>query len=162
MEEKVKIYVMSKVRFHDMVNRNQLDDNNVDEFFRIAFICIHDTSGDYYASPLFRQEHHNVLNLSFDDVEEDLQVSPTNKGMTRAFTENDAKKIIKFLDSNKSVETIVVHCAGGISRSGAVGQFALDYLNGDKEIFKINNPQIIPNARVVRILNQVIRGINVN
>jgi predicted protein tyrosine phosphatase len=156
-EEKVKIYVMSKVQFHEMITRNGIDDTNVDEFIRIAFICIDDTSGDYYANPLFRHNHHNVLCLKFDDVEEDLQVSPTNKEMTKAFTEKDARRIIKFLESNTSVNTLVVHCAGGISRSGAVGQFALDYLNGDKESFKINNSHITPNAKVVRTLNQVHR-----
>ena len=157
-EEKVKIYVMPKVKFHDMINRNGIDDNNVDEFIHIAFICIDDTSGDYYANPLFKMNHHNVLNLKFDDVEEDLQVSPTNKEMTKAFTKNQAEKIVNFLESNTNINTLIVHCAAGISRSGAVGQFALDYLHGDKDNFKLNNPHIWPNARVSRLLNEVHRG----
>jgi len=158
MEEgKVKIYIMSKVQFHDMINRNGIDDSNVDEFTRLAFICIDDTSGDYYSNPLFKRNHHNVLNLRFDDVEEDLQVSPTNKEMTQAFTKYDAERIVKFLESNTRINTLVIHCAAGISRSGAVGQFALDYLNGDKENFKLNNSHISPNARVLQLLNRVHR-----
>lgn len=154
-DEKVKIYVMPKVQFQDTLQKNEIDDMNVDEFIRIAFICINDTSGEYYSNPLFKQDHHNVLNLWFDDVEEDLQVSPTNKEMTKAFTTKQAEKLIEFLDNNQGADTILIHCTAGISRSGAVGQFALDYLNGDKETFKINNSHICPNARVLRILNKV-------
>jgi predicted protein tyrosine phosphatase len=132
---------------------NNIDDENVDEFTKIAFICVNDTSGEYYHDPLFNGLHHNVLNLFFDDVENDLELSPTNSGKTRAFTKEDAKRVITFLDSNKHIESLLIHCAAGISRSGAVGQFALDYLKGDKEYFRINNSQILPNAKVLQLLN---------
>lgn len=153
MKEKIKIYVMSKVQFQDLINRNGIDDSTVDEFIKYAFICIDDTNGEFYSYPLFCMDHHNVLRLSFDDVEEDLQISPTNKKMTKAFTEKDAKKIIEFLNSNKNIDNLIIHCAAGISRSGAVGRFALEYLKGDQEFFYNNNKHILPNAKVLRILN---------
>lgn len=160
MDEQIKIYVMPKVQFHEMLERNNINDDNVDEFIKVAFICVNDTSGKYYNQPLFAQNHHhNVLNLWFDDVEHDGKLSPTNKEeTTKAFTDKQAKQIVKFLDSNKNINTLLLHCAAGISRSGAVGRFALDYLNGDKENFKIHNKHILPNGRVLRMLNEVWRS----
>ena len=157
-EQKTKIYVLPKVTFHGILERNDISDENVNEFTNYAFVCINDFSGDYYHNPLFIMSHHNVINLFFDDVKDDFELSPTNKGVTKAFTEDMAKKLVKFLDDNKHVKVLMVHCAAGISRSGAVGQFALDYLNGDKEFFKINNSHITPNAEVSRILNNYIRN----
>lgn len=153
-EEQLKIYVFSKVKFHEILTQNNINDENVDEFTNLAMICINDTSGEYYHDPLFIGSHHNVLTLFFDDVENDFELSPTNNGKTRAFTKEDAKKIIEFLSSNKNVNTLLIHCAGGISRSGAVGLFALDFLRGDKDSFKINNSHIVPNAKVSLLLNQ--------
>ncbi len=157
MDEKVKIYVFPKVQFQEVLDRNNINDDSVDAIINYAFICINDSEGSYYHTPLFTQSHHNVLNLFFDDVKNDLEISPTNSGKTRAFTEEDAKRVVKFLDNNKNVKVLLVHCAAGISRSGAIGQFALDYLNGDKEYFKINNKHILPNAEVLRILNNYVR-----
>ena len=155
--KKPRIYVWSKVKFHEMKNTNNIDDLNIDEYKNAAFICINDSSGDYYNQPLFAYNHPNVLTLYFDDVEQDGELSPSNKEENKAFTKNQAAKIVEFLKSNKHVETLIIHCAGGISRSGAVGRFALDYLNGDKESFKLNNSHINPNGRVLRMLNEAWR-----
>lgn len=155
--EQVKIYVKSKVEFHGMLERNNIDDTNIDEFTKYAFICINDNRGEYYHHPLLKQKHYNVLNLWFDDIEHDGAESPTNKENTKAFTTKQATQIVEFLDSNKSIDILFVHCAAGISRSGAVGRFALDYLEGDRENFKINNNYILPNGRVLRMLNEAWR-----
>lgn len=149
-----KIYVLPKVEFNDILKRNKIDDNNVEEFVGYGFICINDTSGDYYHKPTFMLEHKNVINLFFDDVENDLELSPTNRHVTRAFTEKQAQQVLGFLKENKDVKTLFVHCAGGISRSGAVGRFALDYLHGDKEFFKQTNRHILPNPKVTMLLNE--------
>jgi|AntAceMinimDraft_10_1070366.scaffolds.fasta_scaffold103437_2 predicted protein tyrosine phosphatase len=158
MKEQIKIHVMPKVQFHEVLEKNNISDINVDEFIRYAFICINDTNGQYYYNSLFTQNHSNVLNLWFDDIEHDGNLSPTNKEETKAFTNEQANQIVNFLDSNKGIiNTLLVHCAAGISRSGAVGRFALDYLNGDREYFKLNNNHILPNGRVLRMLNEAWR-----
>jgi len=41
----------------------------------------------------------------------------------------------------------------GVSRSGAVGEFVNGYAQGDWARFKRDNPQILPNGRVLRMLN---------
>ena len=147
--EKVKIYVLSKLRFDDLLKNNNIDDSNVDTYKNSAFICINDTTGSYYHEPILT-EHFNVLNLFFDDVE-------TDTCEYRAFTENDAKRVISFLDVNKNVKLLLVHCGAGVSRSGAIGQFALDYLNGDKDQFNFDNSFILPNSRVLQMLIRVLR-----
>ena len=159
--ELIRIYVLSKIRFNEILDKNNINDNNVDEFKQYAFICINDSSGEYYHDPLFLSSHSNVLTLFFDDVENDLEMSPTNHNMTRAFTEEDADKVINFLNCNKRIKTLLIHCAGGISRSGAVGTFALDYYKSDKQRFKEDNPKIIPNARVLRMLNNKVNSYDV-
>lgn len=149
----VKIYVMSKIQFENIIKNNKIDDTNVDTFKNYCFICINQSSGnDYFHNPLLKEEHYNVLNLWFDDVGAEMMI----EGI-KAFSYSDAEKIIEFLDNNKKVEVLIVYCAAGISRSGAVGTFALDYLNGDKEFFKNTNPHILPNNRVMRMLNETRR-----
>lgn len=157
MSEKLKIYVLPKVEFHNILKKYEIDDDNVDEFIKYAFISINDTSGKYYHEPLFKEDHGNVLTLFFDDVENDLERSPTNKNVCKSFSEDQAKQVLTFLNQNKDVETILVHCAAGISRSGAIGQFALDFLKGDKDFFRITNKYIMPNSKVLRLLNQETR-----
>lgn len=52
-----------------------------------------------------------------------------------------AKKIIRFIRKYKEVETLLIHCYAGPSRSRAVGAFAVKYLGGDNSVyFKKYNP----------------------
>mgnify|MGYP001156674478 FL=1 len=159
MDQKPRIYILPKVQFHAMLEGNGIDDSNVDEYVSHAFISINDFSGADSHTPLFRDSHHNVITLFFDDVKDETETSSTNKGKVKAFDENMAERIVKFLDNNRTVKNIIIHCAAGISRSGAVGTFALDYLGGDKELFKRDNPMISPNGEVLRILHNYHRGI---
>jgi predicted protein tyrosine phosphatase len=148
----IKIYIVPKIQFEAILKNNKIDDTNVDTFKDYCFICINQSTGTYFHEPILKEEHYNVLNLWFDDVEADMML----EGI-KAFSYSDAEKIIEFLDNNKKVKILIVHCSAGISRSGAVGTFALDYLNGDKEFFKNTNPHILPNNRVMRMLNEMRR-----
>ena len=154
MDKKLKVYIVSKVEFKNILESNNINEDNVEEFGG-AFISINDSSGKFFHEPFFESEHFNVIQLYFDDVERDNEFSPTNKIKTQKFNEVHGKQIIEFLKFNRRVKTIIVHCAAGISRSGAVGRFANDYLNGDNNHFKLVNSHIIPNGRVSRILNNL-------
>jgi predicted protein tyrosine phosphatase len=152
---KTKIFIMSKFQFNESMAVNNIDDSNVETAAqKVAFISINDTNGRWTAS-WFNKDHPNVIRFWFDDVENDEELSPTNNISCKAFSEDMAQKLVDFIDANTDRD-FLVHCTAGISRSGAAGRFILDYLEGDKEHFAKMNPHIHPNARVSRLLNNII------
>jgi protein-tyrosine phosphatase len=80
------------------------------------------------------------------------------------FNEKKAKAIIKFLSNIKLdllEANLVIHCHAGISRSGAVGTFACEYLQLSYLEFIKENPYILANQYVLDILKKV-SGIYIN
>lgn len=92
-------------------------------------LCFSDVTADQY--PRFKKRYPEII----------------------LFSEEQAKEAFKFLsmthESNEEV-VFVVHCDAGISRSGAVAQFAADF-------FRINfkDGLIRPNATVYNTLSKV-------
>ena len=91
----------------------------------------------------------NLLVLYFDDVDE---------GQPHAMTPEQAKRIVDFVRI-EDLRPIFVHCTAGISRSGAVGEVLNWYFNryledepGDYQRFQIMHRDLVPNARVRRLL----------
>jgi len=80
------------------------------------------------------------------------------EGMT-LFNTEQAKDVIGFIIScDQDDETdgvLIVHCDAGISRSGAVGTFAVDFLHLDYEKFTKINPCLRPNYYVLRVLRNM-------
>ena len=148
-----KIVVTSKPQFNQFMGDNGINDANVEKM-KGAFISINDTMGNWSVS-WFDEDHPNVLRLWFDDVETDLEISPTNREVCRAFTKEQAQQIIDFALDNKDKD-FIVHCSAGISRSGAVGRFLLDFLEGDKDHFEKTNRFIHPNGHISRVLNNLV------
>ena len=104
-------------------------------------------SDAYDSYPHFNdnQKFSRILYLKFDDVE---------KGEPNCITTEDAKKIVKFINTvNKDIEQIIVHCGAGVSRSAGVCAAIMKYLTGDdSEIF--DNPKYCPNMTCYRtVLN---------
>jgi len=104
----------------------------------------------------------DLLSLFFGDYtlnrwnviqKEIVSVSPG----TKLFDENDAKKIIDFINkiNNDIYGTLVIHCDAGISRSGAVGLFICRYLELDERKFRKMNSYIHPNQYILEVLNKV-------
>jgi hypothetical protein len=92
----------------------------------------------------------DALPLEFYDVGDDWKTEE-NK-----FSHDQAKQIVEFVDKYKDLVTeFVIHCHAGISRSGAVGSFIVEYLKLDYQEFKKRNPNILPNAMVLRKLFEV-------
>ena len=94
-----------------------------------------------------------VLNLRFSDVNPAMFVSNEDKdylerqiinGTVKLFDEEDAKKIKNFVDNmNKrgDVQTLLIHCAAGVSRSPAVAAAICQYLfDNDGNFFKTQLP----------------------
>jgi protein tyrosine/serine phosphatase len=158
-----KIYVLSQFSFDEIAKENDLDDDNVELFKDTAFISIVNANGydgdmqnRYDSDDLhwFKKNHDNVLNLEFDDVESDVALDGTNQ--YTAFSEEQAREVVEFIDKNKN-KTFLIHCLAGISRSGAVGRFLYDYYPWvDREWFDVNvKRRIQPNQRVYNELKKV-------
>ncbi len=100
----------------------------------------------------------DILQLQFDDVEAPGggMYSQPFEAQFKAPSRDDAAQIIEFVDKwkdgNCQVETLISHCRGGISRSGAVGTWANEYLGLNPTDFKVHNPMVIPNATLLQWL----------
>jgi len=74
------------------------------------------------------------------------------------FHQTLAKIIVDFIEQlHKSEEdtNLIIHCTAGISRSGAVGTFASDYIGNSYDDFISDNPYVMANPYVLRILKRV-------
>ena len=100
-----------------------------------AVISIQDSHTDGFGITFSENRYcKDVLTLEFDDI-----IRPVEGA--QIFTEEMAKKIIRFIRKYKEVETLLIHCYAGQSRSRAVGAFAVKYLGGDNSVyFKKYNP----------------------
>ncbi len=148
---KMKVYVLNKESFDALMIQKGITNDNVESFNKTFFISINDTAGTYWV-PYFENKS-NVKVLYFDDADEDL-IESDGKIKATAFTIAQAKELLEFVECNKDRETCIVHCAAGISRSGAVGLFVNDYFGGDYFEFKKNNPRTHCNQLVLRLLKQ--------
>ncbi len=148
----MKVKVLSRDDFNAAMMKNNLLDNNVENHKESLFISIAGTySSDYH---WFKDNHKNVLNLNFDDLDFrdwDLYHGQKLEGPGKTFFDTKmADEIIKFIEDNKkTAKNLYIHCTMGVSRSGAVGVTINDYYGDDNyEMFMRNNPQISPNAFV--------------
>lgn len=128
-------------------------------------ISIHGNSGkflnDQNTEVLKQKGLVKYLTLEFWDIanEPDLIcLFRQDKLACVLFNEDHAKKIMEFLneikESNEN-EILVCQCDAGISRSGAVGEFACEFLGLDYFDFISKNKQIDPNPMIRRILRKV-------
>jgi len=87
-----------------------------------AVISIQDTHTDGFGFQFHQSKYcKDVLTLYFDDTIKKVDGAVL-------FSDEQADQIIDFILKNKSIDTLLIHCYGGQSRSGAVGAFAVDML----------------------------------
>ena len=89
-----------------------------------------------------------LIRLSFNDLEHDLNDS------ILAPRQGDFCGLKAFIDTfkeDKDIDTIVVHCDAGISRSSALGAIIAQYLGLNEFNLVWNNDKYIPNERVYRL-----------
>lgn len=162
----MKVYVYSKHRFDAAMKQYNITDETVETKKDICLISINgsDCTDENYPElhPWFKRDHANVLNLIFEDLEE--PESDEKRKIYEAegyvlFNEAHARRILEFIERNKEKYTCIVHCAAGIARSGAVGEFINDYFGGSYEAFKTQNPHTLPNPLVLRTLKRVAREV---
>ncbi len=100
-----------------------------------------------------------ALSLQFDDLILSKLDEVTAREMRKKyipFDSNMAIQIIDFIEEIKDkCELLIVHCAAGVSRSGAIGEWVMEYLGLNNEEFNKVNPCIVPNGDVKRIMYNV-------
>jgi predicted protein tyrosine phosphatase len=150
----MKILILSKTEFDNIMLRYNITNENVQDKTDMFFISINDTCNTKQI-PYFKNNHENVLIQYFDDVVKDI-IDNNNEILAKAFTEEQAIEMFKFIEKNKDKKTCLVHCTAGISRSAAVGTFICDFTNGNYFEFKEDNPYILPNPHISKTLNYIL------
>jgi len=154
-----RVRVLSKTLFDTILPRMRIDDTNV-ESQNLAFISIRNS--DMPDTSYFKETHPNVLGLVFDDETEEGNEIRLKKGLkgSQLFTREQGQQIIDFVERNKNVDIIYVHCLAGQSRSGAVGLFIND-IWGEQNYYDFaqSNPTIKPNYFIVAILRRIYNNI---
>jgi len=75
--------------------------------------------GDRYPFDKLKGSYQDTIDLLFSDIEIESHY---------AIQEEDIIKIIEFIDKNKNVNEIIVHCEYGQGRSPAIAFFISEYL----------------------------------
>lgn len=154
----MKISVLSKRDFELLMRDNQIDDETVESYKNVFFISINDAeSSPYHCPSVFKHDHENVKVLYFDDVESENETFLTDGVKLTPFSKDMAEDLYRFISRNVAKSQCVIHCSAGISRSGAVATVVADMTDSFEEM-KRDNPQICPNQRVIRLLNDARRN----
>jgi predicted protein tyrosine phosphatase len=94
-----------------------------------AVISIQDSHTDGFGISFSENQYcKGVLTLKFDDI-----IRPVEGA--QLFSDDMAKQIIRFIGNNQDLDTLLIHCYAGQSRSRAVGAFAVWYLGGDNSSY---------------------------
>lgn len=111
-------------------------------FFPYVIISVTDIS----SKPVIfnkSSELKSVLRLSFDDIDFESD---------NAISDNDAKRIISFINQWKNqINLVVIHCEAGVSRSAGICAALMLWLNGSNKII-FDNSHYNPNIRCYRIV----------
>ena len=156
----LRITVLSHYRFDEKMKELGLNDKNVEDINK-AFISIIGTPEclTYYLdegkTKHFFKDHPNVLNLDFDDIEDDVLY---NGHLFKTMRMEQAEKAIQFIEDNinKGVESFDIHCRAGMSRSRAFGEFIYRYCKEhdiEVEYEDRDDYTTVLNAGVLRRLN---------
>ncbi len=145
------IRVLSRSNFNTYCKQELWDVPGNFEMFDTdtAIIEILDTMDSINSTPFFGNTNCNrILKVYFDDVD-----GPIGDAIPISY--NQSIEIIDFIVNNKCIDKFIVHCAAGISRSGAVGSFIYNYFKsmGEDVDFPEYN-KVIPNVRVHAMLNR--------
>lgn len=150
----MKIIIASRALFIEYLTRKGITNENVETQDKVFFISINNQ--DDKQPPYFSGNKTNVMNLTFADLEEDKELPIIGEERTelfKAMTREQAAELYAFIKANKDKEAVMIHCTAGVARSGAVGVFINDFIGGDYNELKRNNPNIQPNSHVYRLLH---------
>lgn len=156
----MEVIVLSHYLFDRKMSELGLNDDNV-ESCNNAFISIIGTPEclEYYLdegnTKHYFGDHPNVLNLDFDDIEDDVLYNGHHFKAMRMW---QAEEAVDFIEEQigKNADTIFIHCRAGFSRSRAFGEFIYRYCKEHKIEFEYSDRDdytTMLNSGVLRRLN---------
>lgn len=156
----MKIEVLSHYLFDEKMKEMGFDDDNV-ENTNMAFISIIGTKEclKYYLdeehTKHYFKDHSNVLNLDFDDIDDDIIY---HGHQFKAMSIEQAKETVDFIENiiEKGICDVKIHCRAGMSRSRAIAEFIYRYCqeNNIEVIYEErNNYTTLLNQGVLTKLN---------
>lgn len=134
----MKTRVFSKETFVKAMESRNIIDSTV-EIFDEYFICINPTGGPY-ADSYFLIEHPNVINLIFDDCEEDTVKWGADINQyynAKAMTVDHAQRLVNFIRHIPNDSVVNIYCTKGKSRSVAVESFINNRSAGNQHVLKL-------------------------
>ena len=140
-----------------MKNHNWMTEDDLPKNVAIISIIGTEECRNFYlqedSEHYFKKENDRILNLDFDDLEEDTE---WEGHLFKAMTEEQAKKSVEFIKKNVGKD-FFIHCRAGKSRSQAFVQFILDCFPGiyhPRLSLNMHNPCLTPNIDVLSKLKR--------
>lgn len=147
--------------FKKILETNNWNDSNLPDNAAFISICCTETDNSSYETHLLSDNHDNVINLDFDDIngytlknqfpdDDYVKDNPA-----RGLNDEQGLQLVKFIENNIGKD-IYVHCSAGVSRSQGVVKFILEYYNDYYKESDTNpdNPCKMPNQHVFDVLRK--------
>lgn len=159
---KNKVTVLPKQGFDEYCLERGITDMNVEKLYNLAFIsicCSKDAQEYCYQhygeedNHYFNENHKNVINLDFDDVDEDGIYDGVE---LFSINEKQVLELYNFIENN-SYKDFIIHCRAGKSRSRAVGIYIVENYDYEPNLSYGNDLSDRGNVSVLSSLNRVYR-----
>lgn len=146
-----KLYCYSHRDFDKTMEKNNWNDKNIPEDCAFISICCTPDCQDYCGGMFslidkhwFKTNHNNVLNVRFDDIDEETiivedQIVEGRNYTLKGLTSEQAKQIVTFINDNID-KNFYIHCNAGKSRSKAITQYILDVFKDHDWVTNPLNP----------------------
>lgn len=130
------------------ISESKFNDDNIDSYPDDYFIGVNAT-GYIHKHPYFAKDHQRVMNVYFDDVEEDQLKHDTVFDIffeAKACTEEQATGLKNFIQKIPDDATLHVYCTKGKSRSPAIAKYVaetrkvsneLSFSNFNKHVYNL-------------------------
>lgn len=134
-----------------------IDDEFIESKSHCAFISIVEPFRSDYSRNIKEFKHHdNFLRVYMHDVEDDFYDQFGGIKIEKP-SDTELQEIVDFVEKHKDKKAFIIHCAAGISRSGAVATYIKERFidEVDKEEFLRTNRQINPNLYILNRLREL-------
>lgn len=160
-----KLYCFSRKNFNNYMNAQNWTDKTLPNNVAIISICCTEAVKTNFVHAHYDgaddthrfSSRNNVLNLDFDDIDEEVRHCDGGYDALN-ITKEQADNAVKFIENNKDKD-YYIHCNAGKSRSQAFIKYICEqYYDVDWET-NPDNPCLYPNIYVFNMLKHSARGL---